>query len=64
MDVGQVHAFREVLSQQSIGILVRTTLPWLLWITEVDLDVGRQAKALVIGHLLAAGSSDLEYYKS
>ena len=49
MDVRQVHTFREVLPQQTVGILVRATLPRLLRITEVDLDVGRQAKALVIG---------------
>ena len=53
MDVGKIHAFWEVLSQQTIGILVRATLPRLLWITEVHLDIGRQAKALMISQLLA-----------
>ena len=53
MNVREVHSFREVLSQQTIGVLVRATLPGLLRITEVHLNVGRQAEALVIGHLLA-----------
>ena len=49
----QVSPFREVLSQQTVGIFIRPTLPWTLWITEVDFDIGVQTEAFVISHLLA-----------
>ena len=51
--IATVHAFRKVLSQQAVGILVGTTLPWMLWIAEVHIDVGRQAEALMVSQLLA-----------
>jgi hypothetical protein len=49
----QVHSLREVLPQQAVSIFIGTTLPWMLWITVVHLDVGCQAEALVIRHFLA-----------
>ncbi len=53
MDVGQVHSFREVLPQKTVGVFVGATLPRMLRITEVHVNVGRQTEALVIGHLFA-----------
>ena len=53
MNVGEVHALREVLSQESVGVLVRGTLPRVLRIAEVHLDIGLEREAFVIGHLLA-----------
>ena len=53
MDVGKVHSFRKVLSEQAVGIFIGTTLPRALGITEVNLDVRGQAEAWVVGHLLA-----------
>ncbi len=50
----QVGSFGEVLSEQAIGVLIRTTLPWTSRITEVDIDVGRQAKAAMIREFPAA----------
>jgi hypothetical protein len=41
----QVGALRKVLSQQAIGVLVRSTLPRALRIAKIDVDVGRQRKA-------------------
>ena len=54
MNVREIHPFREVLPEKTVGVLVGTSLPGTLWITEVNLDVGVQAKTLVISHLLAA----------
>ena len=54
MHVAEIHSLREVLPQESVGVLVRATLPRLLWITEVHLDVGGEREALMIGQLLAA----------
>jgi hypothetical protein len=42
-----VHALGEIPSQQPVRILVGTTSPRMVWITKVNLDVGRQSKALV-----------------
>ncbi len=53
MNVREVHSFREVLPEKTVGVLVGTPLPGTLWITEVNLDVGVQAKTFVISHLLA-----------
>ncbi len=36
---GQIGAFRKVRAQQTVGVLVRSTLPRALWIAEVDLHV-------------------------
>ena len=53
MDVREVHSLREVLSQETVGILIRTTLPRAPRVTEEDLDVGIQTEALMIRHFLA-----------
>src|SRR2546421_12745534 len=37
----QVGSFRKMLSQQAIGVLVGTALPWTLRIAKVNIDVGR-----------------------
>ncbi len=50
---GQVGSLGEVLSEQAIGVLIGTTLPRALRITEVDIDVGRQAKPSMIREFLA-----------
>jgi len=54
MDEREIHPFGEVLSQQSIGVLVGTPLPGMLRIAEVHLHIGGQREALVIGHLFAS----------
>ena len=45
--------FGKVLSQQTVGVLVRATLPGMLRISEVYLDVGRETEASVIGQFLS-----------
>src|SRR6476469_8907032 len=56
----QVGAFRKVLSQQTIGVLIRAALPRALRVAEVDIDVGRQGKSSMIRKLLAPSQvSDL-----
>src|SRR5205809_1373574 len=37
----QVGSFRKILSQQAIGVLVGTALPWTLRIAKVNIVVGR-----------------------
>src|SRR6266849_2162778 len=37
----QVGSFRKILSQQAIGVLVVTALPWTLRIAKVNIDVDR-----------------------
>ena len=49
----QVCPFGEVLSEQAIGVLVGTALPRTLRITEVNVDVCRQAKPSMICEFLA-----------
>src|SRR6516165_7199147 len=44
----------EILSQQTIGVLVAAALPRAAWIAEINLHVGGNREALVVGHLLAA----------
>src|SRR6516225_9157497 len=44
----------EILSQQTIGVLVAAALPRAAWIAEINLHVGGKREALVVGHLLAA----------
>ena len=51
---GQVGSFWEVLSEQSVGILIGTALPRALWITEVNINIGRQCEAFVVCKLFAA----------
>ena len=48
-----VGAFGEVLSEQAISVLIGTPLPWALRITEVDIDVGRQAEPAMVREFLA-----------
>ena len=48
-----VGAFGEVLSEQTISVLIGTPLPWALRITEVDIDVGRQAEPAMVREFLA-----------
>jgi hypothetical protein len=43
-----------VLSEQAVGVVVGTALPRALWVAEVNIDVGRQAKPSMIGQLLTA----------
>jgi hypothetical protein len=52
MDAGQIHHLGEILPQQAIDLFIRTPLPGTLGITEVHLDVRRQAEAPVIRQLL------------
>ena len=49
----QVGAFGKVLSQQTVGVLVRPTLPRALRIAKIYVDFGRQRKATMIGKFLA-----------
>lgn len=44
----------EVLAQEPVGVLVRAALPRAVWITEVDLHVGRCREPLVVRELLAS----------
>ena len=53
VNIRQVHPFWEVLAQQTVGVFVRSALPRLLRIAEVDLHVGRQREALMVCHLFA-----------
>jgi|BarGraNGADG00212_1021973.scaffolds.fasta_scaffold04760_5 hypothetical protein len=48
----QVGSLRKVLSQQTIGILIGTTLPRTLRIAEVDIYVGGQREASMIRKFL------------
>src|ERR1700722_11079026 len=49
----QVGALRKVLSQQAIGVLVRSALPRALRIAKIDVDVGRQRKSTMSRQFLA-----------
>jgi hypothetical protein len=49
----QVGTLRKVLSQQAIGVLVRSALPRALRIAKIDVDFGRQRKATMIRKFLA-----------
>ena len=51
---GEVGAFREVLAQEPVGVFVGAALPRAVGIAEVDVEIGGQCQALVIGKLLAA----------
>jgi hypothetical protein len=48
---GDIGAFGEVLTEQSIGVLVRAALPWAVWIGEVNPDSGVDAQLSVLGEL-------------
>ena len=46
----EVGAFGEVLSEETVGVLVGTTLPWCLGVAEVDVQVGFYSELGVLGH--------------
>ncbi len=46
----QVFAFREVLPQQSVGVLVRAALPRAVRVAEVNLDARIDLETLVLSH--------------
>lgn len=50
----EVGAFREVLTQVTVGVLISAALPWAVRVAEVDVEVGGQCQALVIGQFLCA----------
>ncbi len=50
---GEVGAFREVLSQKTVGVLISAALPRAVQVAEVDLEIGGQRQALVIGKFFA-----------
>ena len=50
----EVGAFREVLAQKAVGVFVGAALPRAVGIAEVDVEIGGQRQAFVIGKLLAA----------
>lgn len=51
---GEVGAFREVLAQEPVGVFVGAAQPRAMGIAEVDVEIGGQRQAFVIGKLLAA----------
>ena len=53
VNIRQVHPFWEVLAQQTVGVFVRSALPRLLRIAEVDFHIGSQLEALMVCHLFA-----------
>src|SRR5271170_6721645 len=50
----QVGALRKVLSQQAVGVLVRSALPRALRIAKINVNVGRQRKATMIRKFLSS----------
>jgi hypothetical protein len=48
---GEVGAFRELLAQKPVGVLVAAALPWALGVAEADLETGIDAQLGVVGHL-------------
>ena len=48
----QVGSFRKVLPQQTVSVLIGTTLPGALWIAEVDINIGRERESSMIRKLL------------
>src|SRR5665811_765828 len=49
----QVGSLGKILSQQTVGVLIGSELSRALWITEVDVDIGRQRKSSMIRKFLA-----------
>src|SRR5260370_36393734 len=45
-------AFREVLAEKSVGVLVGAALPGTAGVAEVDGDPGVDCETLVLGHLM------------
>jgi hypothetical protein len=50
----QIGALWKVLSQQAVGVLIRAALPRALRIAKIDVDVGRQRKAMMIREFLSS----------
>ena len=48
---GEVDAFREVLAQQPVAVLVGAALPWAVRIAEVHRQARLDAQLSVLGHL-------------
>ena len=46
----EVGAFGEVLAEQTVGVLVGSTLPWTLRVAEVDVEVGLCAELSMLSH--------------
>jgi hypothetical protein len=53
VNAGQIHAFGEVLTQQSVGLFVGASLPRSARVTKVDFDISTQRETLVIGYFFA-----------
>ena len=51
---GQIGSLGQVLSQQSIGVFVRSSLPGAVRITEVNFYIRRYREVFVFGHLQSA----------
>ena len=47
----EIGAFGEVLTEQTVGVLVGSTLPWCLGVAEVDIQIGIYSQLRVLGHL-------------
>ena len=48
-----MNACGQVLAEQSIGVFIGASLPGVLRVTELDLDIGCQVEPLVLGHFRA-----------
>ena len=53
-DAGEARAPREVLAEQSVGVLVGASLQRRAWVPEADLDAGVDGELDVFGHRVAA----------
>ena len=47
----EIGAFREVLAELTVGVLVGSTLPRCLGVAEVDVKIGVYSELSVLGHL-------------
>ena len=47
----EIGAFREVLAEQTVGVLVGATLPGTLGVAEVNIEIGVYSELSVLGHL-------------
>src|SRR5215469_6357722 len=47
----EIGAFRKILAQQSVGVLIGAALPWAVRIAEIDLDASVDLQACVLSHL-------------
>jgi hypothetical protein len=46
----RVRAFRKVLTQKTVGVLIGSALPWAVRVAEVDRQSGVDAKLGTLGH--------------